>query len=211
MEKETIITKLEKGRAEFAYRCVEDSLINLKPFELNSKKFLEGAVKEIKEAVLVKMEKQIKESKIAKEKIEQLLASPSKYLQKEEFSKLSEEEKKVINFYKNLLKNYCSYVKKIPTMILSNGLGQTLAFVKAKSEKGNAYDLIYKQLTEYIRSEHTIRITPEDKKELEEKNDLVEWVISCNSSTYRYITQEILAFLNWLKRFAEGLIEEEEG
>jgi len=199
MTKETIITKLEKGRAEFAYRCVEDSLINLKPFELNSKRFLEGAVKEIKEAVLDKMEKQIKE------KIEQLLASPSKYLQKEEYSKLSDEEKKVINFYNNLLKNYRSYVKKIPTMILSNGLGQTLAFIKAKSEKGNAYDLIYQQLTEYMKSDHTARI-----KMPQEKNDLVEWVISCNSSTYRYITQEILAFLNWLKRFAEGLIEVEE-
>jgi CRISPR-associated protein Cmr5 len=207
MEKETIITKLEKGRAEFAYRCVKDSLINLKPFELNSKRFLEGVVEEIIEAMLDKMKKEIEENKIAKEKIDQLIKSLSKYLQKDEFSKLSNEEKKVINFYKNLLKNYRSYVKKIPTMILSNGLGQTLAFVKAKSEKGNAYDLIYKQLTEYMRSPHTARIQmPQDK------NDLVEWVISCNSSTYRYITQEILAFLNWLKRFAEGLIEvEEEG
>jgi len=44
----------------------------------------------------------------------------------------------------------------------------------------------------------------------QDQNDLVKWVISCDSSTYRYITQEILAFLNWLKRFAEGLIEEEE-
>jgi CRISPR-associated protein Cmr5 len=207
MEKETIITKLEKGRAEFAYRCVKDSLLNLKPFELNSKRFLEGIVEEIKEAMLDKMKKEIEENKIAKEKIDQLIESISKYLQKDEFSKLSNEEKKVINFYKNLLKNYRSYVKKIPTMILSNGLGQTLAFIKAKSEKGNAYALIYKQLTEYMKSEHTARI-----RMPQEKNELVEWVISCNSSTYRYITQEILAFLNWLKRFAEGLIEvEEEG
>jgi CRISPR-associated protein Cmr5 len=207
MTNETIITKLEKGRAEFAYRCVYDSLINLQPFELNSKKFLEGAVKEIKEAVLDKMGRQIQEGKITKEKIEHLLVSPSKYLQKEEYSKLSEEEKKVINFYKNLLKNYRSYVKKIPTMILSNGLGQTLAFIKAKSKKEKAYDLIYKQLTEYMKSDHTARI-----KMPQEKNELLEWVISCDSSTYRYITQEILAFLNWLKRFAEGLIEvEEEG
>jgi CRISPR-associated protein Cmr5 len=207
MEKETIITKLEKGRAEFAYRCVKDSLLNLKPFELNSKRFLEGIVEEIKEAMLDKMKKEIEENKIAKEKIDQLIESLSKYLQKDEFSKLSNEEKKVINFYKNLLKNYRSYVKKIPTMILSNGLGQTLAFIKAKSEKGNAYALIYKQLTEYMKSEHTARI-----RMPQEKNELVEWVISCNSSTYRYITQEILAFLNWLKRFAEGLIEvEEEG
>jgi CRISPR-associated protein Cmr5 len=140
MANETIITKLEKGRAEFAYRCVEEAI---ETFKEDSKK----------------------------------------------------------------QKEYKSYTRKIPTMILSNGLGQTLAFIKAKSEKGNAYDLIYKQLTEYMKSDHTARI-----KMPQEKNELIEWVISCNSSTYRYITQEILAFLNWLKRFAEGLIEvEEEG
>jgi len=211
MTKETIITKLEKGRAEFAYRCICECLINLKPFELDSEKFLETAVKEIKDTILDKMKKSIEENKITKEKVAQLITFPSKYIQKEEYSKLSEEEKKVINFYKNLLKNYRSHVKKIPTMILSNGLGQSLAFVKAKSERGNAYGLIYKQLTEYMKSEQTTKLPPKDKKELTEKNELVEWVISRDSSTYRYITQEILAFLKWLKRFAEGLIEEEEG
>jgi len=138
MTKETIINKLEKGRAEFAYKCLEKAI---EIFKDNSKK----------------------------------------------------------------QKEYKSYTRKIPTMILSNGLGQTLAFIKAKSEKGNAYDLIYKQLTEYMKSDHTARI-----KMPQEKNDLVEWAISCDSATYRYITQEILAFLNWLKRFAEGLIEAEE-
>jgi len=140
MEKETIINKLEKGRAEFAYRCVEKAI---EIFKDNSKK----------------------------------------------------------------QKEYKSNTRKISTMILSNGLGQTLAFIKAKSEKGNAYDLIYSQLTEYMKSAHTVRIQMP-----KEKNDFVEWVISCDSSKYRYITKEILAFLNWLKRFAEGLIEvEEEG
>ena len=139
MEKETIINKLEKGRAEFAYRCVEKAI---EVFKDNSKK----------------------------------------------------------------QKEYKSNTRKISTMILSNGLGQTLAFIKAKSEKGNAYDLIYSQLTEYMKSAHTVRIQMP-----KEKNDFVEWVISCDSSKYRYITKEILAFLNWLKRFAEGLIEGEEG
>lgn len=116
---------------------------------------------------------------------------------KEAIEKFNEDKKKQ--------KEYKSYTRKIPQMILSNGLGQGLAFVKAKSEKGNAYDLIYKQLTEYMKSEHPARIDmPPDQTEL------VEWGISCNSSEYRYITQELLAFLNWLKRFAEGMIEEEE-
>jgi CRISPR-associated protein Cmr5 len=206
MNKEnTLIKKLEKGRAEFAYKCIQESLINLKPFELNSVKFLEDAVNSIKDTIINKMKKEIKEEKIKEEKIKDLLDSPYEYSLKDNYNTLTDEEKKVINFYKNLLKNYRSYVKKIPTMILSNGLGQTLAFIKSKSEKGNAYNLIYEQLTEYMRSPYTTRMQmPEDKKEL------IDWVISCDSEKYRYITQEILAFLNWLKRFAEGLIEEEE-
>ena len=209
MAKETIITKLEKGRAEFAYKCVKECVVNLKPFELNTKKFLENAVKEIKENIFKKMEKELKEKKITDEKIENLLSSPFEYTHKEKYQNLSIEEKKVIDFYKSLVKNYHSYVKKIPALILSNGLGQALAFVKAKSEKGNAYDLIYKQLTEYMKSEYTTRIQMPHDNELQD-NELIDWIISCDSSTYKYITQEILALLNWLKRFAEGLIKEEE-
>jgi len=205
--KETLINKLEKGRVDFAYKCIQESLINLKPFELNSVKFLEDAVNSIKDTIINKMKKEIKEEKIKEEKIKDLLDSPYEYSLKDNYNNLTDEEKKVINFYKNLLKNYRSYVKKIPTMILSNGLGQTLAFIKSKSEKGNAYKLIYEQLKEYMRSPYT---TTKQMQMPEDKKELIDWVISCDSEKYRYITQEILAFLNWLKRFAEGLIEEEE-
>jgi CRISPR-associated protein Cmr5 len=133
---ETVINKLERGRAEFAYKCVSEAINTL-----------EGKKK----------------------------------------------------------KEYRSYTRKIPTMILTNGLGQTLAFIVAKRENGNAYDLIYKQLTEYMKSESTVRIQMPKNKE-----DLLEWVIFCDSQKYRYITEELLAFLNWLKRLAEGMIEEEE-
>jgi len=100
------------------------------------------------------------------------------------------------------IKEYLSYTKRIPTMILTNGLGQTLAFVKSKGESGNVYELLYKQIAKYLKSGSSTRI-----KMPEGKNDLLEWIISCNSPEYRYITQELLAFLNWLKRFAEGIIK----
>lgn len=106
----------------------------------------------------------------------------------------------------NRQKEYRSYSSRIPTMILTNGLGQTLAFVNAKAESGNAYELLYKQITDYFKSEHIARI-----KMPSDKNELIEWVVSCNSKEYRFITQELLAFLNWLKRFAEGIIEGENG
>lgn len=103
-------------------------------------------------------------------------------------------------------KDYRSYSRKIPTMILSNGLGQTLAYVKAKAKAkdGNAYKVLYQQMTNYLKSECSTRI-----KMPSDKTDLVEWVISINSSEYRLVTSELLSFLNWLKRFAEGLIDEE--
>ncbi|MCS7149669.1 MAG: type III-B CRISPR module-associated protein Cmr5 [Caldimicrobium sp.] len=136
--KESLITKLEKGRAEFAYECVKQAIT-----ALDNKK----------------------------------------------------------------QKEYRSYVRKLPQMILSNGLGQTLAFVYAKKEGGNAYDIIYKQLTDYLKSDVSSRI-----KMPNNQNELIEWVISLNSYEYRYVTEELLALFMWIRKFAEGMIKvEEEG
>jgi CRISPR-associated protein Cmr5 len=132
MSNKTIITKLERGRAEFAYRKVKE--------------------------VLGKNEK--------------------------------------------IQKEYRSHAKKLPQMILSNGLGQSLAFTfsKAKDKEENAYHLLYSQLSEYLESESVARIAKPQNCEL------IEWVISLDSTQYRYVTEEVLAFLNWLRRFAEGMI-----
>lgn len=97
---------------------------------------------------------------------------------------------------------YLSYSKKLPTMILTSGLGQTLAFVKAKAKNHKTYELLYTQMTEYLKGDTAARV-----KMPEERSDLGEWIVSCDSQHYRYATQELLAFLNWLKRFAEGRIE----
>jgi len=156
MIKESIITKLEGGRAEFAYKCAKQGKEIIKKTEIEGKYYEDN--------------------------------------------------------------KYKSYVKKLPSMILTSGLGQTLAFIVSKKQKEknkqppgteenpkNAYDLIYQQLTEYLKSETSARISmPKDK------TDLVEWVISLNSQEYRYVTEEVLAFLNWLQKFAEGMIETEE-
>lgn len=117
-KKETIITKLESGRAEFALACAQKA------------------------------------------------CSKNKQIQKE----------------------YRSYARRIPQMILSNGLGQTLAFVFSKKKEGNAYDLVYKQMSDYMSSPHVSGIQkPNDK-------DLTEWVVSLNTHKYRYVEEEILAF-----------------
>jgi len=120
--------------------------------------------------------------------------------------------KKALEAQKNLGKNdkkYKSYVKKIPMLIKTNGLGATLAYIKSKvksksedgnvSEEGKVYGLIYEHLTEWLKCDEKRLVNIDD--------DLVKVIISLNSSEYRAVTNEILAFLNWLRRFADGLIE----
>ncbi len=118
---------------------------------------------------------------------------------------------------------YKSYVKKMPMMILNNGLGATFAFIyskrtKTKKEKRkgrekeqiikageeknpkNAYDLIYKQVDEWLQKSYIQK----------PQGDLMEWIISQNSQEYRATTNEVLALFDWLRRFAEGMIEDKE-
>lgn len=105
---------------------------------------------------------------------------------------------------------YKSYVKKLPSLIKTNGLGQTLAFYKSKRQKEpnkkNAYDLIYKQLYTWLTHENcSIRQVVISAQ----GEDMVEKVISMKSPDYRMVTIEVLSFINWLKRFTDGLIEGE--
>lgn len=131
MSNETNIKKLENGRAEFAYKCVEEA-------------------------------------------------------------------KKPAPNYKNRQSDYRSYIKKVPVLIQTNGLGNTLAYMVSK---GKAYDLIYQHLTSWLSKEEC------GCKALPDHTDLLEFVVSQPSMVYRQVTTECLAFLNWLRRLAEGMIK----
>ena len=110
---------------------------------------------------------------------------------------------------------YKSYVQKFPMLIKTNGLGSALAFYASKRQKEkngeksgtkknrkNAYDLIYNQITEWLKAE--------PKGLLSDRlgnDDLIKVLIDLDSADYRVVTNEVLSFFTWLKRFAEGLTE----
>ncbi|RLF08628.1 MAG: type III-B CRISPR module-associated protein Cmr5 [Thermoprotei archaeon] len=100
-------------------------------------------------------------------------------------------------------KKYKGHIKKIPVYITTNGLGATLAFIFGKDD---TYKTIYSHIESWLR---------EDQKKLIElsgQKKLVEEITNIDSPQYRAITIEVLAFVNWLRRFADGLIEgEDEG
>jgi CRISPR-associated protein Cmr5 len=99
---------------------------------------------------------------------------------------------------------YKSYVKKIPMLIKTNGLGPTFAFImsKKREEKGKGpYQSIYEQTTDWLSKDNNpFNISTSD--------DLVNHIISLDSKTYRLMTNEVLFLFKWIIRFADGLIEE---
>ena len=104
----------------------------------------------------------------------------------------------------NVAKNYKSYAKKFPALVLSNGLAAAVVFVfeksKGESNEKKAYRLIYNHISGWLTEKNFFN---GNEKELH------EYVCSLNSDTYRVVTNEILALFEWFKRFASGLIEGE--
>ena len=93
-------------------------------------------------------------------------------------------------------KKYKSGAKKLPVLIKTNGLGQTLAFIN-KRDSGN--EKLYGMIGEWLNHKQLVT--------LEGGINLVDAVINKPSNEYRRITTETLALLNWVRRFVDGLMD----
>ncbi len=125
------------------------------------------------------------------------------------------EAKKMDEKGKDFASRYLSYAKKLPSMIIYNGLLTTVAFAKAKAKKastkakveegekvnieGLAWEKLLEHLKEFLRREG---INQDNK-------DLIEFLSEREVQEYRFITKRVLEFSQWLKRIAEGDIEDD--
>ena len=88
--------------------------------------------------------------------------------------------------------DYRNITVKAPSLILTNGLGQTLAFLRSKPDRAH-FQSLYQHLADWVGSR------------VQANGDLLDWVVNkANSQQYRLGTTEALALLQWLKRFAEA-------
>ncbi|MDD3654443.1 MAG: type III-B CRISPR module-associated protein Cmr5 [Desulfotomaculaceae bacterium] len=106
-------------------------------------------------------------------------------------------------------KEYKAYVKNIPMLIKTNGLGAAFAFIDSKkkddqTKPGYAYKMIYEQVDRWLQSENKkyLLATADPSK-----RDLAARIVSLSSPDYRAVTNEVMALFMWLRRFAEALIE----
>lgn len=91
-------------------------------------------------------------------------------------------------------KKYGSLVRGLPALVQSDGLGQTLAFLKAKAggKPDKEHMVAYDHIAQWV------------SQELGAQGDLLEWLLKQSTAEYRRATAETLAYLSWLKRFAEA-------
>lgn len=86
---------------------------------------------------------------------------------------------------------FTQFCKSFPTMILQNGLGQALAFIRAKAAKDNGmrYQTMYTTLNAWLA--HMNLVT----------NDVMGEIQHMDARKYMEIQTESLRFLEWIKRY----------
>ncbi len=120
-------------------------------------------------------------------------------------------------------KGYRSQARKLPSMIMHNGLITTLAFLKSKAEvnvkskKINDEALILFQITRYLHDENEghKEATPENVEQALNDDEgyyacFFEKLINATFSEYRHETMKAIRLAVWLKRIAEGELEDED-
>jgi len=102
-------------------------------------------------------------------------------------------------------KKYGSLARRVPMLVLTNGLGQTLAYLrsKGKNDEDNEHNLLFRQLSDWTMSQ----VVPDNKND--QNQNLLDWILHNNSIAYLQATNEALAYLTWLKRFAEAELPSE--
>lgn len=97
---------------------------------------------------------------------------------------------------------YARLAKSVPAQIQVSGLGQTLAFLRARGyDKGrpagggaNGHYRLLEDVSEWVCRRLGLQ-----------QSGLLEWIImEASTEGYRRATAEAMAFLIWLKRFAEA-------
>ncbi|GAK61616.1 CRISPR-associated protein, Cmr5 family [Candidatus Vecturithrix granuli] len=187
----TTIKGIEQGRAKFAYECANQVLTLKNTDDVTT----EGVIKNA-------FTRRLGDKDAKTQEFQDFLADAQSFRKKKPEDR-NPVENRIISISEKYGKEYKSYVKKIPMLIKTNGLGATFAFVFSKADEKSPYTLIYQQTKEWLKHD------PKGLMQFSEKTELAQELVQRNSAEYRAITIEVLAFFTWLRRFAEGLIEGE--
>lgn len=91
------------------------------------------------------------------------------------------------------IKAYKAVASSFPAMIRMNGLGQALAFLR--SRKADEYQKVYAHVSQWLCAPGNV---------LAESGDALGELVKRDAATYRQAEAEAVAFMVWIKRYAEA-------
>lgn len=105
-------------------------------------------------------------------------------------------------------KEYRALARGAPADIQTSGLGQTISFWRAKGLEGGKPKK--NGQNEHYRLLAHVEGWVKRELRLAEGTSIIEWIVNtATTDQYRRATAEALAFLAWLRRFAEAELRDE--
>ena len=99
-------------------------------------------------------------------------------------------------------KDFAREAKRLPVRIKTAGLGQSLAFLAAKSAKtGDARNQLLVKLGDWLLIQRKLASVTDGEID---QNSLVKAIINGDADLLRRATEEALSYLQWLTRFSEA-------
>jgi CRISPR-associated protein Cmr5 len=109
---------------------------------------------------------------------------------------------------------YVAYVKAMPAAILMNGLGQALATERAAAKNDQAHRNLAAHVSEWLLSDeaHTKYPNPDGMKvsNADPSLTLLTRMVEGNQDAYLWAQAEAMAYVAWLKKFANAFLESPE-
>lgn len=119
----------------------------------------------------------------------------------QERAKFAIEQLEKISSNQVIDKDTATFIVGMPNMILSNGIGQTMAFLLAKTDKEKK---VYRILKNWICKKYA-NLGFTDKSDM----DFIKTFCTLKQDKYLEIQRECLHFCEWLKRYARAFQEED--
>jgi len=124
------------------------------------------------------------------------------------FRKVSELVRETEND-KDKQKKYKSYTRRLGMLIKANGLAAAVAFAFSKASGGSPWETLYQHIEEWLQECNIMPRPAPGGQGGCGQTTLAEFLVGLPIPLYRLAENEVLAFLNWLKRFTEAMIEGE--
>ena len=109
---------------------------------------------------------------------------------------------------KDFEKDASSLIAKLGTLILTNGLGNTLAFLFSKAKNHHHHLEIIVIISNWL---YKLEGRKEEikKDNIQQKIDQImkNFVHDVDVEKYMYYTDETLRLINWLRRFSDAMLE----